>query len=126
MNFIFSFIPFKKYIRAFFLAFVITVILGALLSIAFSFFPPSDKIFEIFCNVLPYFASFIAAFFSGYSGEKSGAITGLFASVIFMLILFFAGVIFFNSQFSFNILLKTLSLASLCGICGGIIGINCK
>lgn len=126
MNYIFSSIPLKKYIRAFFLAFVITVVLQALLSIAFSFFPPNDKIFGIICTLSPYFAAFLAAFFSGYSGERSGAVTGLVASDIFIMILFFAGIIFFKSQFSFNIMLKTLSLSSLCGICGGIIGINCK
>ncbi len=126
MNYIFSSIPFKKYIRAFFLAFIITVILQAVLSVVFSFFSPSDKIFEIICSVSPYFASFLAAFFSGYSGEKNGGVTGLIASDIFILILIFSGVIFFKSQFSFNIILKPLSLASLCGICGGIIGINCK
>ena len=126
MNYIFSSIPLKKYIRAFFLAFVITVVLQALLSIAFSFFPPNDKIFGIICTLSPYLAAFLAAFFSGYSGERSGAVTGLIASDIFIMILFFAGIIFFKSQFSFNIMLKMLSLSSLCGICGGIIGINCK
>ena len=126
MNYIFSSIPFKKYIRSFFLAFVITVILQALLSIVFSFFPPNEKMFGIICTISPYFAAFIAAFFSAYSGDKSGAVTGLIASDIFMLILFFAGVIFFKSQLSFNVMLKTLSLSSMCGICGGIIGINCK
>ena len=126
MNYIFSSIPFKKYILSFFLAFVITVILQALLSIAFSFFPPDDKIFGIICTASPYISAFLAAFFSGYSGEKSGAVTGLIASDIFMLILFFSGIIFFKSQFSFHIMLKTLSVSSLCGICGGIIGINCK
>ncbi len=126
MNYIFSSVPLKKYIRAFFLSFVITVVLQAVLSVVFSFFSPNDKIFGIICSVFPYFAAFLAAFFAGYSGEKNGGVAGLIASDIFMLILFFAGIIFFKSQFSFNIMLKTLSLSSICGICGGIIGINCK
>lgn len=126
MNFIFSSIPLKKYIRAFFLAFMLTVILQAVLGIIFSFFPPSDKIFGVICASFPYFAAFLAAFFSGYSGEKSGAITGLLASDIFILLLFFLGIIIFKSAFSLDALLKTVSAATLCGICGGIIGINCK
>lgn len=126
MSYIFSSLPLKKYIRAFFLAFIITVVLQAILSIVFSFLAPSEKIFEIVCAISPYFAALLAAFFSGYSGEKSGAVTGLIASDIFMLVLLFAGIIFFKCPFSFNNMLKTLSLSSLCGICGGIIGINCK
>lgn len=126
MNFVFSSIPHKKYIRAFFLAFMITVILQAVLSVIFSFLPPNDKILGMLCTTFPYFAAFLAAFFCGYSSEKSGGITGLIAADIFIMLLFFAGLLFFKSAFSFDALLKSVSAASLCGICGGIIGINCK
>lgn len=126
MNLIFSSIPFKKYIRAFFLAFIITVVLQAVLSIVFSFLPPNDKFFEFLCTAFPYFGAFLAAFFSGYGSEKNGGVTGIITSVIFIMILFFAGLLFFKSAFSFEVLLKEVSASALCGICGGIIGINCK
>lgn len=126
MNFSQSSTRLKKYIISFIGAFLITVILQAVLSVAFAFFPPSGKVFEILNAASSYFSAFICAVFCARTCGKKGFLTGAAASDVYMAVLIFFGVLIFKNCYDLSSLLKIFSISSLCGAVGGIIGINCK
>lgn len=117
------FFSFKKYIRALIAALSLTLMLILVLSAVFSVFPPGEKALFLIASFVPYFASFSAAVFAGIASEKNGALTGLCTALILFLILAFSGSVFFGNVFkSFSP--KNFGAVALCGICGGILGIN--
>ena len=126
MNFSFIPLPFRKYIRSFILSTLLTLLIFSLLSIIFSFFPPHEKVLSSLISAAPFIPCFLASFFSGLQSEKNGAFSGILSSLFFLVILIFIGMIFFKSPVSPSSLLKTFLLSSLCGMCGGVLGINFK
>ena len=121
----FSF-PLKKYIFSFALAFAATLFLQAVLSLVFAFFPPGEKLFSVLCSAFPYFSAFLAAFLCAYRHGKRGFLTGMVSADLYILFLRFCGVLFFKNTLSAAEILSSLAISSLCGIVGGIIGINSK
>lgn len=126
MNLNHASLPLKKYIFSFMGAFLVTLILGALLCIIFSFFPPGEKLLEILNGSSGYFSAFLAAIFCARLCGKRGFLTGMVCSDIYMTLLFLCGIIFFSNSYDFLSILKIFAASSLCGAVGGIIGINCK
>lgn len=116
----------KKYAVSFLIAFVITAVSVALLSIIFAFLPPPLWLVTGIHNYCAYFSVFIAAFFSARKSRGRGFLTGIIAAVIYMAILLALGGLFFKNTVSLPLLTRIFSLCSLCGAIGGILGINCK
>lgn len=119
-------LPLKKYIFAFALAFLLTIVLQALLSILFSFVPPHEKVFSILSNASGYFSAMLASFFCARLCGKRGFLTGLVSADIYMALILFAGIILLKNTYGLSDIVRIFSLSSLCGIFGGIIGINFK
>jgi len=119
-------LPLKKYIIAFALAFLLTVIPQAALSVLFSFVPPYEKVLNILSNASGYFSAMLAALFCARLCGKRGFLTGLISADIYMVLILFAGVILLKNTYGLSDIIRVFSLSSLCGIFGGIIGINFK
>ena len=115
-----------KYIVSFLIAAVFTLVLLASLSVIFSFLPPPNWLLSAVYNCSGYFLVFLASVLCAKKVGRRGIFTGLISGNIYMAILIFLGVLFFNTVFDAGILLKIFALSSLCGSIGGIIGINFK
>ncbi len=119
-------LPLKKYIIAFALAFLLTIVPQAVLSVLFSFIPPHEKVFSILSNASAYFSAMLAALFCARLCGKRGFLTGLISADIYTALILFAGIILLKNTYGLSDIIRIFSLSSLCGIFGGIIGINFK
>lgn len=126
MNLSVSSLPLKKYAVSFAIAFIFTVVLEAVVSLVFMFFPPRDWLLEIVHNYSSYLSAFIAAFLCAKKCGKRGFLTGMVSALIYMAILFALGGILFKSSVDVASLPGALALCAGCGAIGGIAGINCK
>lgn len=126
MNLSVSSLPVKKYAVSFAAAFIITVVLEAVVSLVFTFLPPKDWLLDVIHNYSSYFSAFVAAFLCAKKCGKRGFLTGMVSAIIYMAILFALGGILFKSSIDTAALPGALALCAGCGAVGGIVGINCK
>lgn len=119
-------LPLKKYIIAFFFAFLVTVVLQSLLSVVFSFFPPGEKVFDILCSSLGYFSSTLAAFFCARVSGKKGFLTGIISADMYIAILLSLGIVLLKNTYEMSDIIRIFAISSSLGIVGGIMGINFK
>ena len=116
----------KKYIFFMLISFLITLVLFAVLSIVFSFFPPSYGIFSFINNYSFVIPVVILSFLSGKSCKKKGLLNGILSAVFCVSIILLCGKIFFGTSDIHKILMNHLPIAIICGALGGIIGVNSK
>ena len=119
-------LPLKKYIIAFALAFLLTIVPQAILSVLFSFMPPHEQVFSILSNASGYFSAMLAGLFCARLCGKRGFLTGLFSADIYMALILLAGIILLKNTYALSDIIRIFSLCSICGIFGGIIGRNFK
>lgn len=116
----------KKYIFFILVSFLSTFVLLALLSVAFSFFPPSYGIFNFVGNYSFTIPVIISSFLTGKSYRKKGLLSGILSAVFCIFIIILCGKIFFKTLEIHKILTNHLPIAVICGAIGGIIGVNSK
>lgn len=119
-------IPLKKYIIAFILAFMITLVVLAAASIVFSFLPPPTWILNAVHDYSFLLSSFAAAFLCAKASSGRGFITGIIASDFYIGLLLALGGLIFKNTVSPISLIKIFSLGSIIGVIGGVLGINSK
>jgi len=117
---------FKKYILSIVFSFLVTLILLAVLSVVFNFFPPAPWILNTVSGYSYTFTAFLSAFLSSRALRKRGLLTGLFTSFLCIFLLSLAGTVFIDGTRFFHPLLKNIITIVLCGALGGILGINSK
>jgi len=116
----------KKYIFFILVSFLATFVLLALLSIAFSFFPPSHGIFNFIGNYSFVLPVVISSFLVGKSYKRKGLLSGIFSAVFCVFIIILCGKMFFETSEIHKILTSHLPIAVICGALSGIIGVNSK
>lgn len=116
----------KSYIISFVFAFVLTLLLLSILSIIFTFFPPSEMISNFAYDYITTVSAFIAALFCAYRTGKHGLLTGIFSAVFYTATILLPGSMLFGELLPAGIFLRQLAFSAGFGAIGGIIGINLK
>lgn len=116
----------KKLIIIFALTVVISVLLAFVLSLIFSFMKSAQTVSEIANRILFYIPPFIFAFLCSKSSGVRGYLTGLISAVVFFFIITFISLLLGGSPDLGAGFIRSLIITAVCGVFGGIVGINCK
>ena len=116
----------RKYVVSFLLAFIITLLIFSIASVIFSFIPPKDWVLGIFSEYGYLISGFIASFFCARASSRRGFLTGAFAAVFYIAVLYMLGAAIFKAPLITTKLARVFGLSALCGGLGGILGINSK
>lgn len=112
----FSFGSVKKYIFSVLVSILATVVVLALVSIIFSFFPPAPWLINTITDYGYILPLMISAFLCARASSGKGLIRGVITAVFCLLLISFPPMLF----------LKRLPLGIVSGSIGGILGINSK
>lgn len=105
-------------------AFLVTVILMAVLALAICYTPLPEEAVTPCVYVLNYLSVFMAGLFSASTTGKKGFITGAIAGGVYMLLVYLLGAILFGGITFSTDTLKMIGYCTLSGTVGGIVGIN--
>lgn len=122
----FEFVPMKKYIVSYIIAFLLTVVILSLLSVAFMFFPPSETVLSAVCNYSGIFSAFIAALLCSRKTASRGYLSGMLSACVYTCILMGVGCLLWGKGTLPQGVVSYLIIASVAGAAGGIVGINLK
>lgn len=119
-------VPMKKYIVSYIIAFLFTVVVLSVLSVAFMFCPPSEAVLSAIGNYSGIFSAFIAALLCSRKTTSRGYLVGMISGCIYTCILIGIGCLLWGKGALPHAMASHLMLASIAGAAGGITGINLK
>ena len=121
-----KFVPMKKYIISYIIAFLFTVVVLSVLSVAFMFYPPSETVLSGVGKYSGIFSAFIAALLCSRKTTSRGYLVGLISGCIYTCILIGIGCLLWGKGALPQGMVSHLIIAAVAGAAGGITGINLK
>lgn len=113
-----------KIVKTVITAFLVTVILMAVLALVVCYTPLPEETVTGCVYVLNYLSVFAAGLLSAAKTGKKGFLTGAVSGGLYMLLVYLLGCVLFGGISFTTSTAKSVGFCALCGMAGGIVGIN--
>ena len=114
------------FIKNAFYGFIFSLIILACFAIVVTYTPVGEKYISTIAMLASVSGALFAAFKCARTLKSKGILNGIISAVVYFLTIALLGVIFFEGEVNFKILLKNILYYIPVGMLGGILGVNIK
>ncbi len=114
------------FIKNAFYGFIFSLIILACFSIIVTYTPIGEKYIGTIATLASVSGALFASFKCARSFKSRGILNGIISAIVYFLTVALLGIIFFEGDVNFKILLKNLLYYIPVGMLGGILGVNIK